>query len=113
LVTDGCWRNWVNGIGTPCEPPSNTGVMNVVIGNSGTVAPVSAARVTGRFIRTNRRSAETTAWMPIVKFVSGPGRNALFGMNTICPFTQTTVTSVTKKLHEGTVEGDVRPMKNI
>jgi len=34
----GCWKNCVNGTGWPWLPPSNTGVMNVLIGNSGTVA---------------------------------------------------------------------------
>ena len=59
-VNAGCCRNCVNGIGWPWLPPSNTGVTNVVNGNSGTVAPDWAASVTGRFSRTNRRSAETT-----------------------------------------------------
>src|SRR5579885_2503560 len=62
VETDGCWKNWVNGIGTPCDPPSNTGVMNAVTGDSGTVADVRAVRVGARFIRTNRRSADTIAW---------------------------------------------------
>src|SRR5690606_5770818 len=71
----GCWRNWVNGTGWPWEPPSNTGMTNVVIGNSGTrvestgdpVPPPRRPPPPGvllsdgtRFRRTNRRSAETT-----------------------------------------------------
>ncbi len=39
VVNAGCWRNCVNGIGWPWLPPSNTGVMNVVTGNSGTDVP--------------------------------------------------------------------------
>ena len=73
--------------------------MNVVIGNSGTVAPVWAARVIGRFSRTNRRSADTTAWMVMFEcplLVPGPGSGVFCGTNTICPFTDSTCTLVTK-----------------
>ena len=93
----------MNGIGTPWLPPSNTGVMNVVIGNSGTVAPVCAANVTGKLMRTNRRSADTTACSEMLiappvppKGSPGPGNGVTCGMNTICPFTEYTCTSVTK-----------------
>src|SRR5262245_32101710 len=98
VVNDGCCRNWVNGIGTPCDPPSNTGAMNVVTGNSGTVSPVWADMVTGRLMRTNRRSADTTPCRAMVRLgESVPLGNGVFdGMNTICPFTETTATSVTK-----------------
>ena len=97
VVNAGCCRNCVNGIGIPWLPPSNTGVMNVVTGNSGTVAPVWAARFTGRFNRTNRRSADTTAWMPMLEVrVRAGQRVCSVGMNTNCPFTEITCTSVTK-----------------
>src|SRR5205814_5941745 len=63
VANAGCWTNWVNGIGWPWAPPSNTGVMNVVTGNSGTTALARLVSVGDTFRRTNRRSADTTPWI--------------------------------------------------
>ena len=45
----GCWMNCVNGIGCPWAPPSNTGVMKVVTGKSGTMAEAMFDSVGARF----------------------------------------------------------------
>src|SRR5438132_2951935 len=45
LVSLGCWMNCVKGSGWPTAPPSNTGVINDVIGNKSTwLMHVSSAR---------------------------------------------------------------------
>ena len=96
IVTEancGCCTNCVNGTGCPCAPPSNTGVMKVVTGKSGTIALARLVNVGVMFIRTNRRSADTTPW--IVMFT--PSGNGVFvGEKTICPPNPITFTFVTK-----------------
>src|SRR5205085_6428204 len=80
----GCWMNCVNGTGWPWAPPSNTGVMNVVIGNSAVVGGAMLTRNGVSDMRTKRRSPETTAWMVRLDW---PVDTRLFcGLNTSCPF---------------------------
>src|SRR5262249_1707296 len=57
----GCCKNCVNGTGWPTAPPSKIGVMNVVIGKSGTLAEAMFVNDGANDSRTKRRSAEITA----------------------------------------------------
>jgi hypothetical protein len=88
----GCWMNCVNGIGCPDEPPSNTGVTNVVTGNSGTWQEASSFHSAFRPTATYRRSADTVGQALSVN----PVVNASFFGTAACPPpTLTTVTPVT------------------
>src|SRR5437879_4195360 len=107
----GCWMNCVNGTGWPTAPPSNTGVINVVIGKSGTLAEARLDRLGASDMRTKRRSAEITAfmlsWMP-------PVGNRLFdGTKTIWPPAWTTETAVTKNCWSVTLMVEVWPLNKV
>ena len=107
----GCWMNWVNGIGWPTAPPSNTGVMNVVIGKSGTTAEARLFRVGAREIRTNRRSAEIVG--RIARLMPVVGNTWLSGMKTTWPPAWTTVTPMTKNSRSVMVMVDVWPLNMV
>src|SRR5260370_28188520 len=65
VLVDGCWMNWVNGIGWPTAPPSKIGVMNVVIGKSGTTLLANDVKGGVTVSPTNRRAAGIARRRPI------------------------------------------------
>src|SRR5438477_4607259 len=111
VLKTGCCKNCVNGTGWPTAPPSKIGVMYVVIGNSCTLAGVKFVKAGVRDLRTNRRSAEITAF--IANCIPPVMNGLLFGTNTTWPPSWATVTVVTKNCVSATVIVDVWPLNNV
>src|SRR5437763_2861395 len=110
IETAGCWTNWVNGIGWPWAPPSNTGVMKDVTGNRAVTDDAALVMLGTMLRRTKRRSAVTTAWMVSdTTELSGKFK----GLNTSWPPDWKICTSMTKNCVSLMSRLDVWPLNSV